>query len=575
MFCPECKTELPDDAKYCIRCGYDFTRIKTPPPEQKSSILERLRTSPGPDEPETPPDLGETMNKGELFARRYRILSEGKRGGMGVVYKCEDQKLNRTVALKIIHPRLISSDQAVKRFRQEVSISLELLHRNIVRVHNLDEYEGIEFFTMEWVEGKSLREILNERVKGKQPFNLEEAFAIISQLADALQYAHRHTIHRDIKPENVLTYKDEEGLCIKVTDFGIAKMLTPAQFTTASLQIGTPYYMAPEQKADAARVDKRADIYAMGVVLFELLTLENTVGLEMPSEINPDLPKEIDQIIKKAIATKPENRYGDVKELSDGLGNVVKGWRRRIEDERKKAADLNRKEEERLRREAEESERKKREEERKKKEEEKKRLEELKRKEEEEKRKEEQRRRNEEDRIRKEEDEEKRRLMEERKRAEESEKKRKEKEEGRRRVRQVIVGSIISVIITITLIIIYLNYHINKGMEQPQIPAKVSQSPPTTVKVPQPPPAPPAVPIAQSPSPMEVASKIQALKDMVKKDPQNLAAWVEMGNLYFDSNQPREAIEAYSQYLVYCLLNNWIYLGVCDNVFPCHDTPFQ
>lgn len=174
MFCPECKAELPDDAKFCIRCGYDFTRIKTPPPEQPSDLIGRLRTSPRPEEPIAPSESLEALSKGELFARRYRILSEGRRGGMGVVYKCEDQKLHRTVALKIIHPRLLSSEQAVKRFRQEVSISLELLHRNIVRVYNLDEYEGIEFFTMEWIEGKSLREILNERKKEGRTFTLAE-----------------------------------------------------------------------------------------------------------------------------------------------------------------------------------------------------------------------------------------------------------------------------------------------------------------------------------------------------------------------------------------------------------------
>ena len=110
----------------------------------------------------------ENLEVGRLFANRYEILSEGRRGGMGVVYKCRDTKLNRRIGFKVIHPRLLSSNEAIQRFRQEVSISLELLHKNIVRVHNLDEYQGIEFFTMEWVEGKSLREILIDKKKEKQ-----------------------------------------------------------------------------------------------------------------------------------------------------------------------------------------------------------------------------------------------------------------------------------------------------------------------------------------------------------------------------------------------------------------------
>ena len=275
-----------------------------------------------------------------------------------MVYKCKDTKLNRTKAVKVIHPRLLSSSNALARFRQEVAISQELQHENIVRVYDLEEWEGKEYFTMEWVEGKSLREILIERKKKNKPFTLEEAYQIISQLADALHYAHQYTIHRDIKPENILVTGD--GLKVKLTDFGIAKMLSPSQFTTTSVQMGTPYYMAPEQKSDAAHVDKRADIYAVGVVLFELLTLENTIGLETPSEINDDLPREVDAVIKKALATKPEGRYGDIKELAEALGDVIQKEKRCVEEETRKADELKRREKERLQKEA--AERKKQEE---------------------------------------------------------------------------------------------------------------------------------------------------------------------------------------------------------------------
>jgi formylglycine-generating enzyme required for sulfatase activity/tRNA A-37 threonylcarbamoyl transferase component Bud32 len=267
---------------------------------------------------------------GFVFAGRYEILSEGQRGGMGVVYKCRDTKLKRLSALKLIHPHLQKSSQAIERFRQEVAISLDLQHAHIVRVYDLGESEGREFFTMEWIGGKSLRELILERKQQKRPFSIDEAYRIISQLCEALQYAHRYTIHRDIKPENILLTVDRDELEIKLTDFGIAKMLTTSQFTATSLQMGTPYYMAPEQKLDAGNVDQRADIYSVGVVLFELLTLENTVGPELPTDLNPELPKEIDDVFRKAVALRPERRYGDASEISAALLQVVQTqWGRR------------------------------------------------------------------------------------------------------------------------------------------------------------------------------------------------------------------------------------------------------
>ena len=330
MFCPECRTELSEDTKYCIKCGYDFTKIKTPP--------ERKHTSDSPDtlcgsstiyQPEIEAD---SFKVGSLFADRYEILSEGRKGGMGTVYKCKDTKLEEIVALKVIHPKLLSSTQAVSRFRQEVALSRKLQHPNIVRVYNLEEWQDKEYFTMEWVEGVTLREILNKRKKQNEPFTLIEAGNIITQLSVALHYAHKYTIHRDIKPENILVETDEDkdkvqkdltNIKIRLTDFGIAKMLSPGVFTTASIQMGTPYYMAPEQKTDAATVDKRADIYASGVVLFELLTLENTIGLKLPTELNNELPKEIDNIIKKALEPSPRDRYEDINNLSDDVGMIV------------------------------------------------------------------------------------------------------------------------------------------------------------------------------------------------------------------------------------------------------------
>ena len=333
MYCPECSTEIPDNAKFCFKCRYDLSRLKTLPLRKASSDpLDDIETSMG-QEIET-----SSFSKGSLFANRYEILDDGKKGGMGAVYKCKDTKLNKIVALKIIHPRLLSSNQALSRFRQEVSISQELQHPNIVKVFNLEEWDDKEYFTMEWVDGVTLREVIVKRKAENIPFRIDEAYKIISQLADALNHAHKYTIHRDIKPENILV-TDEKEFTVKLTDFGIAKMLSPSQYTSTSMQMGTPYYMAPEQKLDAGNVDKRADIYALGVVLFELLTLSNTIGLKLPSQIIKDIPKEIDDLLVKALEEEPENRYRDANEFSDLLGQIVAGSGRKAEEAKLREAE--------------------------------------------------------------------------------------------------------------------------------------------------------------------------------------------------------------------------------------------
>jgi len=356
MFCNKCGTENVENAAFCTKCGTDIS-IQTPPERKHTSSSETLSDSDTMLNPEIEVDSFKT---GSLFANRYEIESEGRKGGMGTVYKCKDTKLNEIVALKVIHPKLLSSQQATSRFGQEVALSRKLQHNNIVRVYNLEEWQGKEYFSMEWVEGVTLRDALNRRKKDGKPLNLVEAGNIISQLSDALHYAHTYTVHRDISPENILIESESSDdisdvlskAKIKLTDFGIAKMLFRPGFTNESMQMGKPYYMAPEQKTDAGAVDKRADIYATGVVLFELLTLENTIGLKLPTEINDELPKEIDYVIKNALEPKPIDRYEDVKELSEALNRVVrvesdnvgeesikgKGAERRGREEKKKEA---------------------------------------------------------------------------------------------------------------------------------------------------------------------------------------------------------------------------------------------
>ncbi len=276
-------------------------------------------------------DRSEALQPGSFFTSRYAILSEGISGGMGAVYKCKDERLNRIKALKIMHRKLLGSPEALQRFRTEVAISQELKHENIVTVYDMGEHEELEFFTMEWIEGRSLRDLINERIKENKPFTFEEAHSVVSQLLDALAYSHKYTVHRDVKPENILIVDTEDGLKVKLTDFGLAKMFTPSQFITTH-RLGTAYYMAPEQQSDPSKADKRADIFSVGIILFELLTLRNIAGSDVPSVLNNMIPPEIDDIYRKAAAVTPERRYNDAQEFKEALDRIRTGQAAKIRE---------------------------------------------------------------------------------------------------------------------------------------------------------------------------------------------------------------------------------------------------
>jgi len=273
--------------------------------------------------------------KGALIHSRYEVISEGKMGGMGMVYKCRDTRHTtpREVALKLMQPKFLDSKDAIERFQHEASISRDLLHhQNIVRVYHDDQWEdenGVvwHYLLMEWIEGRSLRDLINERRKANRPFTSREAYRIVSQIAAALSYAHdrkEKIVHRDIKPENILII-DEQSLALKVVDFGIAKILNLRGLTELSTPLGVSPYMSPELKLGSGQVDHRTDIYSLGVVLYELLTLDSTIGPYRPSELNPAATQGMDEIYKKAVAPRVEQRYQTAKALSDDLFTEVAG----------------------------------------------------------------------------------------------------------------------------------------------------------------------------------------------------------------------------------------------------------
>ena len=317
MFCGKCGTENPDDSKYCLKCGADLEKMKTPPPGVRKSIGEMKTVL-------SDEDIALLFDKGTLINDRYEIKALLGKGGMGVVYQVYDRLLREEAALKMMLPSLMMQKRAEERFIQEARISMHLSHENIVRVRDIGEFQSLRYIFMEYVKGVTLRQLIDKKQRKGEAFSLEECWKIVIQIVEGLLYAHKRTVHRDIKPENIII--TPEGL-VKITDFGIAKAIDPTRFTSSSTSLGTAYYMAPEQTKASAEVDPRADIYSVGVIIYELLTGAIPMGsFESPHSINPQIPEEMDAIIVRALKPIPEERYQSIAELKEELEEIGKTY---------------------------------------------------------------------------------------------------------------------------------------------------------------------------------------------------------------------------------------------------------
>ncbi|MGA9885132.1 MAG: protein kinase [Candidatus Acidiferrales bacterium] len=260
------------------------------------------------------------------LSHRYELLAEAGHGSMGNVYKARDRETGETVALKLLKPEIASDQTMVERFKKELLFARKITHKNVCRVYDFNRIGGIAYTSMEFVEGDSLRAVLNRF--GGLP--LRKGLDVALQMCSALQEAHAQGIvHRDLKPENVMV--DAQGN-VKIMDFGIARSMDAMTRLTGSM-VGTPAYMAPEQ-VSGKQVDFRTDIYALGLILYEIFTgqpafqAENAVAVALkqmreaakaPHEIDASIPFGIERAIMKCLQKDPANRFQSVSQLADTL----------------------------------------------------------------------------------------------------------------------------------------------------------------------------------------------------------------------------------------------------------------
>ena len=267
------------------------------------------------------------INKGQKINDRYEVIRSIGEGGMANVYLAYDTILDRNVAVKVLRGDLSGDEKFVRRFQREALSASSLAHPNIVEMYDVGEDNGVYFIVMEYIEGKTLKQLLKKR----GTLTLSESIDIMLQLTDGMAHAHdSYIIHRDLKPQNIMIKDDGQ---IKITDFGIAMALNATQLTQTNSVMGSVHYLPPEQ-ASGKRCTTKSDIYSMGIIFYELLSGslpfkgDNAVEIALkhmrdplPSlrEENSAIPQSIENIIRRATAKNPKNRYENAKEMHEDL----------------------------------------------------------------------------------------------------------------------------------------------------------------------------------------------------------------------------------------------------------------
>jgi len=314
-----------DEAIKFLKEGLTALRQATPTsPSGMGPDDETLAT----DAPTLPAAAGGGLKQKELFASRYKILDELGRGGMGIVYRARDQHLDEVVALKVLRLEALAREPTLlDRFKREVKEARKITHRNIARTHDFGDADGVPFISMEYLEGVTLKDLVRRR--GALPLGVALGFG--KQMCHGLEAAHDvGVVHRDIKPQNVLILPESGE--VKIMDFGISRTIKVSaedpSLTSAGTVMGTPHYMSPEQ-AQGKVADFRADIYSLGVVLFECLTTATQIVIAhiqqappRPRSLKPNIPQDLEDAVLRCLAKDPARRWQKVCDLNEVLNAV-------------------------------------------------------------------------------------------------------------------------------------------------------------------------------------------------------------------------------------------------------------
>ncbi|MGD2085792.1 MAG: protein kinase [Candidatus Aminicenantes bacterium] len=315
MKCKDCNHENPEGTEKCEKCGAVLEDETKPNLGTETVVLEastRLHVDPL------------SFSPGENFGERYQIIEEIGQGGMGRVFKAKDLELDTIVALKMIKPQFSSDPDIVNRFKRELLLAREILHEHVIRIHDLGEIKGIKYISMNYIQGNTLKEILQSTGK----LTIEKTIDIIKQVCSALITAHnKGIIHRDLKPQNIMIDKSGNAY---VLDFGIARSINvESDAAEEGIVLGTPDFMSPEQ-IKGEKADATTDIYSLGIILYEMVTgklpfsaADNRELLykhlhelpEPPSRLNPQMPLQLERIILKCMEKKKKNRFQSVQEI--------------------------------------------------------------------------------------------------------------------------------------------------------------------------------------------------------------------------------------------------------------------